>query len=145
MERPVEIILRGGQFKQFTEQELAQLRKKYDLKRIELEVMHFLSICGDCDTIAYIHEYMNANKGHISQTMFSLCEKGYVKSEQDKNDRRYIHYSLTENGMKLAEEIACVWKKIREEMFEGVSEEEIECFKRISQRIGENINRRLNA
>ena len=78
MKRPVEVILRGGQFKQLTEQELTELRKKYDLKRIELEVIYFLSICGDEDTVVSIHDYLNANRGHISQTVFRLCQRGYV-------------------------------------------------------------------
>lgn len=144
MEKSVEVILRGGQFKQFTEQEISELRKKYNLKRIELEVLHFLSICGECDTAAYIHEYLNANKGHISQAVFRLCQRGYVSASQDKKDRRYVHYSLTSEGKKLTEEISHVWDKIREEMFEGVSEEEMECFKRVSERVGENITKRLN-
>ena len=135
MERPVEVIFRGGQFKQFTEQELAGLRKEYNLKRIELEVVHFLSICGKYDTVANIHEYLSANKGHISQTVFSLCKRGYVVAEQDKKDRRYVHYSLTKEGEALAGEISEVWDRIRQEMFEGVSEEELECFKRVSARV----------
>lgn len=144
MERPVEVILRGGQFKQFTEQELAALRKKYDLKRMELEVVYFLSICGACDTAAYIQEYLSANKGHISQTVYHLCERGYITAEQDKKDRRYVHYTLTQEGKKLAAEIADVWQKIHTEMYEGVSEEDLACFKRVSMMIGENINKKLN-
>lgn len=144
MEKPVEVILRGGQFKQFTEQELAALRKKYNLKRMELEVVYFLSICGACDTAAYIQEYLSANKGHISQTVYHLCERGYITAEQDKKDRRYVHYTLTQEGKKLAAEIADVWQKIHTEMYEGVSEEDLACFKRVSMMIGENINKKLN-
>lgn len=143
MERPVELFLRGGQLKQFTEQELSNLRKKYDLKRIDLEVLYFLSICGNCDTVANIHEYLSANKGHVSQTVFRLCERGYVISEQDKKDRRYVHYQLTKEGELLAKEISAVWDKIRMEMFEGISAEDLENFKRISGQIGENISKRL--
>lgn len=143
MEKPVEVILRGGQFKQYTEQELSGLRKKYNLKRIELEVIQFLSICGEHDTVASIHEYLNANKGHISQTVFTLCKRGYVTSEQDKKDRRYTHYSLTREGKEIAGEMKLVWEKVHSDMYEGVSEEELECFKRVSQKICENINRKL--
>ena len=31
MKKPVEVMLRGGQFKQYTEQSLSELRKKYEL------------------------------------------------------------------------------------------------------------------
>ena len=143
MEKPVEVILRGGQFKQFTEQELSELRKKHELKRIELEVIYFLSICGKYDTVVSIHEYLNANKGHISQTVFNLCERGFVTSRQDDKDRRYTHYSLTGEGNKIATEMKMVWEKVRMEMFEGISKEDIETFKRVTQKICENINRKM--
>ncbi|MGN0388723.1 MAG: MarR family winged helix-turn-helix transcriptional regulator [Suilimivivens sp.] len=143
MKRPVEVILRGGQFKQLTEQELSELRKKYDLKRIELEVIYFLSICGEEDTVVSIHDYLNANRGHISQTVFTLCERGYVTSAQDLKDRRYTHYSLTEEGKNIAAQTKLVWDKIISDMFEGISEEDIETFKRVSVKVSQNINNKL--
>ncbi|MDY5021789.1 MAG: winged helix DNA-binding protein [Blautia sp.] len=143
MEKPVEAIMRGGQFKQFSEQEMSELRKKYDLKRLELEVVYFLSICGGENTVVSIHAYLNANKGHISQTLFSLCEKGLVTSEQDKKDRRYIHYRLTSEGELIADQMKMVWDRLKGKMFEGISREEIEVFKRVSRKICENISREL--
>ena len=86
MKKPVEVMLRGGQFKQYTEQSLSEMRKKYELKRIELEVICCLARCGEDDTVVSIHEYLNANRGHISQTVFSLCEKGLITAEQDKKE-----------------------------------------------------------
>lgn len=143
MKRPVEVILRGGQFKQLTEQELTELRKKYDLKRIELEVIYFLSICGDEDTVVSIHDYLNANRGHISQTVFRLCQRGYVTAQQDQKDRRYTHYRLTEEGMNIAAQIKLVWNRIIGEMFEGISDEDIETFKKVSLKVSQNIKEKL--
>ena len=139
MKKPVEVMLRGGQFKQYTEQSLSELRKKYELKRIELEVICCLARCGEDDTVVSIHEYLNANRGHISQTVFSLCEKGLITAEQDKKDRRYVHYSLTYEGKKIAVEADVVWKRVREEMFAGISDEELEVFKRVLLKVNENI------
>ena len=131
MKKPVEVMLRGGQFKQFTEQGLSAMRKQYDLKRIELEVICCLAHCGEEDTVVSIHEYLSANRGHISQTVFSLCERGLITAEQDKKDRRYVHYSLTHEGKKIAAEADDVWRMIREEMFAGISDEELGVFKRV--------------
>ena len=139
MKKPVEVMLRGGQFKQYTEQSLSEMRKKYELKRIELEVICCLARCGEDDTVVSIHEYLNANRGHISQTVFSLCEKGLITAEQDKKDRRYVHYSLTHDGKKIAAEADDVWKRIREEMFAGISDEEMEIFNRVLLKVNENI------
>lgn len=143
MKRPVEVILRGGQFKQLTEQELTELRKKYDLKRIELEVIYFLSICGGEDTVVSIHDYLNANRGHISQAVFTLCGRGYVTAEQDLKDRRYTHYSLTKEGKEIAAETKLVWDRIISGMFEGIPEKDIETFKRVSVKVSQNISNQL--
>ena len=143
MEKPVEVILRGGQFKQYTQQELAGLRLKYDLKRMELEVLYFLSICGENNTVACMHEYFNANKGHLSQALFALGKRRLVTAEQDKRDRRYTHYHLTAEGTAIAGELRKVWEKVHEDLFAGVSEEEMACFQRVSRKVYENISRQL--
>lgn len=143
MKKPVEIILRGGQFKQYTQQELAGLREKYDLKRIELEVVYFLSICGENNTVASMHEYFDANKGHLSQALFTLGKRKLVTAERDKKDRRYTHYHLTEEGIMIAGELKKVWEKIHQELFAGISEEEMACFQRVSRKVYENISRRM--
>lgn len=139
MKKPVEVMLRGGLFKQFTEQGLSEMRKKYDLKRIELEVICCLAHCGEEDTVVSIHEYLNANRGHISQTVFSLCERGLITAEQDKRDRRYVHYSLTHEGKRVAAETDEVWRRIREEMFAGISKADLEVFNRVLLKVNQNI------
>lgn len=139
MKKPVEIMLRGGQLKQFTEQRLSELRKTYDLKRIELEVICCLAHCGEEDTVVSIHEYLNANRGHISQTVFRLCERGLITAEQDKKDRRYVHYSLTHEGKKIAAKTDAVWVRIRKDMFSGISEEDMAVFQRVLMKVSENI------
>lgn len=143
MEKTVEVILRGGRFKQYTQQELARLREKYDLKRIELEVIYFLSICGENNTVACMHEYFNANKGHISQALFTLGKRKFVTAEQDKKDRRYTHYHLTAEGFVIAGELKKVWEKVHRDLFTGVTAEEMACFQRVSQKVYENISRQL--
>ena len=90
-----------------------------------------------------IHDYLNANRGHISQTVFTLCERGYVTSAQDLKDRRYTHYSLTEEGKNIAAQTKLVWDRIISDMFEGISEEDIETFKRVSVKVSQNINNKL--
>lgn len=139
MKKPVEVMLRGGQFKQFTQHGLSEIRKKYELKKIELEVICCLRHSGEEDTVVGIHEYLNANRGHISQTVFSLCERGLITAQQDKKDRRYVHYRLTARGEKIATEADVVWKQIRKEMFAGISEEDLDIFNRVLRKVTENI------
>ena len=139
VQRPIEVVLKGGEFRQYSDLKFALLRKQYDMKRAEFEVIYYLSICKDADSLVNITEFLNANKGHISSTVYGRTEKGYIDSVQDKNDRRYMHFSLTEKGKAVAADIDKVWKDIRNELFSGLTEEEISSFKKIFYKICKNI------
>ncbi len=139
VQRPIEIVLKGGEFRKYSDTKFALLRKHYDMKRAEFEVIYYLSICKDADSLVNISEFLNANKGHISSTVYTLTEKGYISSAQDKNDRRYMHFSLTDKGKEVAAEIENIWHNIRNELFYGLSDEEIALYKDISYRICRNI------
>ena len=95
IQKPLEVVLKGGQFRKYSDSKFALLRKNYDMKRAEFEVIYYLSVCRDSDSLVDISKFLNANKGHISVTVYGLIEKGYINSMQDKNDRRYMHFSLT--------------------------------------------------
>ena len=66
-----------------------------------------------------------------------------MTSAQDLKDRRYTHYSLTEEGKNIAAQTKLVWDRIISDMFEGISEEDIETFKRVSVKVSQNINNKL--
>ena len=72
--------------------------------------------------------------GFVARGSFRL-----ITAEQDKKDRRYVHYSLTHEGKRIAAEADDVWKRVREEMFAGISDEELEVFKRVLLKVNENI------
>ena len=42
MDRQIESILQGGQFKKLLEEQSMVLRRKYDLKKAELDILYFL-------------------------------------------------------------------------------------------------------
>lgn len=139
VQRPLEVVLKGGEFRKYSDSKFALLRKHYDMKRVEFEVIYYLSICRDNDSLVNISEFLNANKGHISSTVYGLIEKGYIRSAHDKNDRRYMHFSLTDKGKEAAADIDNVWKNIKNELFYGLSDEEIASFKQTFHKICKNI------
>ena len=46
MDTRMEAMLQGGPFKKLLEEQIAELRQKYDMKKAELEILYFLSKCG---------------------------------------------------------------------------------------------------
>ena len=144
MEERIEILLRGVEFKRLREYELSEIRKLYDLKRIELEILYFLSRAGENNTSADIRQHLNANKGHVSQAVDHLCKRNFLTAMQDKADRRYVHYYVTTESKEIIDQIAAKWKELNCELFQGITSEEMEEFKRIAGKIGKNMERIIN-
>ena len=139
VQKPLEEVLKGGEFRKYSDAKFALLRKHYDMKRAEFEVIYYLSICSDADSLVNISEFLNANKGHISATVYGLTERGYICAAQDMNDRRYMHFSLTDAGKEVAADIEKIRKDIRNELFYGLTDEEISLFRKTFYKICKNI------
>ncbi|MGN0317933.1 MAG: MarR family winged helix-turn-helix transcriptional regulator [Lachnospira sp.] len=139
IQKPLEEVLKGAEFRKYSDSKFELLRKYYDMKRAEFEVIYYLSICRDANSLVNISDFLNANKGHISTTVYGLIEKGYINSVHDKNDRRYMHFSLTDKGKEVAADIENVWKNIKNELYYGLTDEEIDSFKKVFLKISNNI------
>ena len=139
IQKPLEVVLKGGEFRKYSDSKFALLRKHYDMKRAEFEVIYYLSICREEDSLVKISDFLNANKGHISATVYGLIERGYINSTQDKSDRRYMHFSLTDKGKEAAADIENVWKDIKNELYYGLTDEEIASFQKTFRKICKNI------
>ena len=140
MDTQIDIILQGGQFKKLLEEQSTELREKYNMKRAELEILYFLSKCGTHNTATDIYHQLMMNRGHISQAVDSLCRKNYLIAIPDKNDRRYIHYEISDFAKELVTEMTSRREAMNSMILKGVSEEELKVFREVSEKIRSNIN-----
>lgn len=143
MNNSMEAILRGGQFKKLIEKAILLIRSRTNLKRVEIEVMYFLSRFPEHNTMKDICNHLQMNKGHISTALDSLYKQGYVTHEQDLEDRRYVHYMLTEKANEIAAQMDEAWEKMTGRILDGLTAADIEIFERVAHRMGENIEQML--
>ncbi|MCI5903012.1 MAG: MarR family transcriptional regulator [Blautia sp.] len=141
MEDRIEALLRGSQYKQLREYEFSEIRKYYDLKRIEIEILYVLSKADEHNTSADICRSLRANKGHISQAMDHLCRKNYLTAVQDTSDRRYVHYRISDEAMEIVKKVTEKWEELNRELFAGVTPQELETLKNVAGKIGKNMER----
>lgn len=144
MDKHVETVLRGGRFKKMVASQFYDIGEKYDLKRVEMEILIFTSRCGEKNTLKDIAQYLEMNKGHISQAIDRLCKKGYLVAKPDDYDRRYVHYFVTEKGESFKREMLVLWDKMIEKIFEGITEEQMQIFQEVTYRINKNMDRILD-
>lgn len=143
MDEQLEMMVKGRELKHLMESRSTQLRKECGLKRMEVEVLYFLSVSREQNTSVDICHYLKANKGHISQTMDSLCRQHYLDAVPDQKDRRYVHYLMTEDAQAVVDRLREDWIDMYQQLFAGVSEEEMETYRRISLKIRENMEKIL--
>ena len=143
MDMQMESIVQGGQFKKLLSEQSMELRRKYDLKKAELEILYFLSKSGSHNTSTDIHHQLLMNRGHISQAIDSLCRRKFIVAIPDREDRRYVHYELLDSAREIADEMAGRREEINRQIFDGISEEERKVFWSVSSRINENMKKIL--
>lgn len=140
MHEKVETMLRGRVFKKLMEHRCGPVCEKYGLKQIEVEILFYMSKVPASITSTDIYHSLNMNKGQISRSMESLCKKGYLSAKPDETDRRLVLFDLTGQAKEVVEEINLVTEKFRDDIFEGISEEEFARFKETGLKILANAN-----
>jgi DNA-binding MarR family transcriptional regulator len=139
MDEQLENTLKGIDFKHLMESQFDLIKKKYDLRKVDIEVLFFLSRCGSENTPTDITKRLNLNRGHVSQAIDILLKKQMISPVADEQDRRCMHYTITTNAVPVIDEIANVKKEMDRQILKGITEEELELFKRISEKMINNI------
>lgn len=141
----IEKNLRGGKFKRLLERAMAGAKNKTNLNRLELEVIYLLSHYDEMTTLTDICRYTQMNKGHISTTLDNLVKKGYVVCRRDDKDRRYVKYDLTDASQQICQEMEALWAEVISKVVEGIDEDSLTVFNRVSEQISRNIDRLLES
>ena len=120
---------------------LKSVCEEYGLTLIEAKVISFLHNNPGRDTAADISELRMLKKSNVSQAVEILFQKSMIKRKQDKSDRRRIHLSLTQNASPIVHSIDDLWEKFQKEIFMGISDEELESFENVNNKMQKNIIR----
>ncbi|MGB9979745.1 MarR family winged helix-turn-helix transcriptional regulator [Methanobacterium sp.] len=90
-------------------------------------------------TMKQIAEILGVAVSTPTRTIDRLLEKGFVNRTVGKKDRRKLLIELTPKGKKLLEDIDKENLEITRKMLKGLSDGEIDTFKKILSKISENI------
>ncbi|GED57111.1 MarR family transcriptional regulator [Brevibacillus formosus] len=79
------------------------------------------------------------DKTNIARMLFLLEERGFIHRETDKKDRRSLRVYLTEKGRLLKDEVLPPSIEAYEKTIAGLTEEEVNQFRRTLNIIYENV------
>lgn len=136
----MQAIFNGNQFRKLLEKEYAQLYMEYNLKKIDIQILQYLSHAGSNNTAKDIVSLGLFTKGHVSQSLTNLKAHGLVEAAHDKDDARCVHLQLREEAYTVIKQIDAIYEKIAAIMYQGISSDDLEVFKRVGQQIIKNIN-----
>ena len=115
--------------------------QEWKLTRTELNVMLFLYNNPAYDRAADIVSHRGIAKSHVSLSVASLEEKGLLRRRYSELDRRTAHLELLEQGQRIAAQAREKQVQYFSALYRGVSPEELEIWKNITQKVWDNIKK----
>lgn len=143
MSDSLQSLMYGMQFRRLLEKRYESVETRYGLYNIDILILLYLDRAGQFNTSKDIMKLNMFTKGHISQALSRLQKKGYIKIEQDSEDRRYAHNYLTEEASPIMEKVKKISREIRETIMEGVTEEERKTLTELAEKVMGNLDRVL--
>ena len=119
MNYSLDTLLYGMHFRRLMEKEMAPIETTYGLQKIDMQILLYLKHADEHNTSKDIMQMNMFTRGHISQSLSRLQKKGYVRMEQDLQDRRCTHNYLTEDSQIIIVKLEEIYRKIKDIVFEG--------------------------
>lgn len=113
----------------------------HSISRSELDVLLFLHNNPEYDRAADIVAHRGMVKSQVSASVANLEERGLLVRSADAEDRRTVHLSLTELAIEIAQAGRNLQRKFFEDLFAGISHEELQAWERLIQTIDGNMLR----
>ncbi len=114
--------------------DLKKTLKNYPINATEFSVMEFLYSKGE-KSIQEIRDRILLASGSATYVVDNLEQKGYITRNVSQKDKRVTYIKLTEEGMKLMDEIFPIHKKNTKRIFEKINDKELVILKEILKKI----------
>ena len=111
----------------------------HSISRSELDVLLFLHNNPEYDRAADIVAHRGMVKSQVSASVANLEERGLLVRSADAEDRRTVHLSLTELAIEIAQAGRNLQRKFFEDLFAGISHEELLAWERLIRTIDGNM------
>ena len=112
-----------------------------DFSPNELDLITFLSN-NEIDTSKEIADFLGLSKSLIARSVDSLVAKGYLETNVDEGDRRYIHLVLTDRAKPIADRLRNIRKQFISSMTEGINQEQFTQFEAMLEKMVANVERK---
>ena len=124
-----DLITSGLQLRKLLAKRVEPIMEEYGLRTVELDILEFITKENNDTAKEIIHRI------HLS--------KGLINMKEDEDDRRVMRITLTEASYKVIDKVNVAYEQCRQILTEGVSEEELQVFRRVIRQMNDNVNGEL--
>ncbi len=144
MNQDVENLIYGTRTRRLYDRFTEDLKKKYSLTKIDMDVIYYLYTNGEqYNTPKDLLELQVYTKGHISQSVHRMVDRGLVHLEKDEYDRRFAHILLNEGAVEIAKEVELVHQDIQDIVMQNLEDEELKIAMDVIRKMTLNIESAL--
>lgn len=86
-------------------------------------------------------ELIDMRPPSITEAIGRMEELDYIRRRQDEKDQRLMHIYLTDRGREIVENTALSEKKFADDLFEGLTEGEIDTMRTITSKLCDSLDR----
>lgn len=116
-----------------------EVDKKYGLTINDGEILQQIHVEGGESTARDIVEQKWVSKSQVSKSVEKLAGMGYITTETDESDRRFVRLRLTAAADKVVRELSAAAEEYLKKLFGGMNEEEIAELNRLLNKVSNNV------
>lgn len=128
----------------YYEMKVSGVCEKYQLRQLEYDILMFIYNNPEYNTAADIVRIHKSTKSHVSISLKVLEDRGFIERRVDKDNKKHVTIHLLQLANKVIEDGKWAQKEFAQDMFEGLSEEEIKVFMNVFQKVYENAERMIS-
>lgn len=111
---------------------------QYGLTQMEYDILMFLYNNPQYNTAADIVKVRKSTKSHVSTSLKFLQDKGLIEKKQRENNKKHIEVTLSASAQAIVQAGLNVQQEFAQNMFQGLTEEEIAMCKSVFGKICNN-------
>lgn len=130
-------------FKKIYDQSLEPVCKKYQLTRMELDILLFLANNPGYDTAKDIIECRRLTKSHVSMSLKDLERRDLVQKEYYPGNQKTAHLKLSSASIQMVAEGQQAQKKFFQTVFRDFNPEDVSRMEDYFERMRKNMQNAL--
>lgn len=115
---------------------------KYNLKKMEYDILMFLYHNPEYNTAADIVRIRKSTKSHVSTALKVLEDRGYITKKINKNNKKRVELFLEDSANEIVKEGLNVQNQFAHDMLQDLTQDEIKVFEKICRNAEECIQKK---